>query len=155
AEPLVPADSCDSRRLKEAADAASVSQVDDRLDKAATIGRTCGRAAGRSARANASGPLWCARLRVNKTVLRHVLVIGPAQRRYKAPAGLSLDKWWNGAMDGEGNSVDSAGRALTVGSLWHDVAGRRLGDELLDWAPDLFAFTDVVLDRSEAYRFAV
>src|SRR5262249_37509937 len=29
------------------------------------------------------------------------------------------------------------------------------GDELLEWAPDLFAFTDVVLDRSEAYRFAV
>jgi hypothetical protein len=23
------------------------------------------------------------------------------------------------------------------------------------WAPGLFAFTDVVLDRSEAYRFAV
>jgi hypothetical protein len=39
--------------------------------------------------------------------------------------------------------------------LWHDIAGRRLGDELLEWAPDLFAFTDVVLDRSEAYRFSV
>jgi hypothetical protein len=39
--------------------------------------------------------------------------------------------------------------------LWHDIAGRRLADELLAWAPDLFAFTDVVLDRSEAYRFAV
>src|SRR5215468_8084974 len=45
--------------------------------------------------------------------------------------------------------------ALTVGSQWYDVAGCELGDELLDWAPDLFAFTDVVLDRSEAYRFAV
>src|SRR5262245_22061129 len=45
--------------------------------------------------------------------------------------------------------------ALTVGSQWYDVAGCELGDELLEWAPDLFAFTDVVLDRSEAYRFAV
>src|SRR5215472_12266495 len=59
------------------------------------------------------------------------------------------------AMDGEGSSFDSAGRSWTVGSLWHDIAGRQLGDELLEWAPDLFAFTDVVLDRSEAYRFAV
>jgi hypothetical protein len=58
-------------------------------------------------------------------------------------------------MGGEGSSVDSAGGAWTVGSLWHDIAGRELGDELLEWAPDLFAFTDVVLDRSEAYRFAV
>ena len=58
-------------------------------------------------------------------------------------------------MGGEGSSVDLAGGAWTVGSLWHDIAGRRLGDELLEWAPDLFAFTDVVLDRSEAYRFAV
>jgi hypothetical protein len=58
-------------------------------------------------------------------------------------------------MGGEGSSVDLAGGAWTVGSLWRDIAGRRLGDELLEWAPDLFAFTDVVLDRSEAYRFAV
>src|SRR5215472_11153494 len=58
-------------------------------------------------------------------------------------------------MDGEGSSLDSLGGALTVGSLWHELAGRRLGDEMLDWAPDLFAFTDVVLERSEAYRFAV
>ena len=58
-------------------------------------------------------------------------------------------------MDGEGSSFDSEGGAWTVGSLWRDVAGRRPGDELLQWAPDLFAFTDVVLDRSEAYRFAV
>ena len=58
-------------------------------------------------------------------------------------------------MDGEGSSFGSEDGAWTVGSLWHDIAGRQLGDELLEWAPDLFAFTDVVLDRSEAYRFAV
>jgi hypothetical protein len=58
-------------------------------------------------------------------------------------------------MDGEVRSPGPAGGALTVGSLWHHIAGRRLGDELLDWAPDLFAFTNVVLDRSEAYRFVV
>jgi hypothetical protein len=58
-------------------------------------------------------------------------------------------------MDGEVRSPGPAGGALTIGSLWHDIAGGRLGDELLEWAPDLFAFTDVVLDRSEAYRFTV
>src|SRR5215510_1471787 len=58
-------------------------------------------------------------------------------------------------MDAEAGSIDSAGAALTVGSLWNAIAGRQLGDELLEWAPDLFAFTDVLLDRSEAYRFAV
>ena len=58
-------------------------------------------------------------------------------------------------MDGEGRSPDSEGGAWTVGLLWLDVAGRGLGDELLEWPPDLFAFTDVVLDRSEAYRFTV
>jgi hypothetical protein len=58
-------------------------------------------------------------------------------------------------MDGAGSSFDPEGGAWTVGSLWHDIAGRQLGDELLEWAPDLFAFTDVVPDRSEAYRFAV
>jgi hypothetical protein len=56
-------------------------------------------------------------------------------------------------MDAEGSRLDSAGGVSTVGSLWHDIAGSRLGDELLEWAPDLFAFTDVLLDRSEAYRF--
>ena len=30
-----------------------------------------------------------------------------------------------------------------------------MGDELLEWPPDLFAFTDVILERSEAYRFAL
>src|SRR5262249_52212215 len=44
---------------------------------------------------------------------------------------------------------------LDRGSLWQDIAGARLRDGLLEWAPDLFAFTDGVLDRSEAYRFAV
>src|SRR6516164_2901122 len=58
-------------------------------------------------------------------------------------------------MDGEGSSLDSAAGASTVGSLWHDIAGRQLGDELQEWAPDLFAFTDVILDRSEAYGFTV
>ena len=41
---------------------------------------------------------------------------------------------WNVAMDGEETSLESVGGALTVGSMWHDVSGRPLDDELLAWA---------------------
>ncbi len=42
----------------------------------------------------------------------------------------------------------------TVASVWHNVAGRPVTDELLEWPPDLFAFVYMVLERSQAYRFA-
>lgn len=45
--------------------------------------------------------------------------------------------------------------AATLASVWADVSGRRIGDDLLEWVPDVFAFTETVLQRSEAYRFAV
>jgi hypothetical protein len=37
--------------------------------------------------------------------------------------------------------------------LWQAVVGRAITDELLDWPPDLFALTHVILERSQAYRF--
>ena len=43
----------------------------------------------------------------------------------------------------------------TSASVWSAVAGGQIGDELLDWPPDLFALTDVILARSEAHRFAL
>ena len=43
----------------------------------------------------------------------------------------------------------------TVGSTWLTLAGRDLDHDLIHWAPDVFAFTEVILDRAEAYRFAV
>jgi hypothetical protein len=44
---------------------------------------------------------------------------------------------------------------LTPASLWQAAAGTAISDELLEWPPDLFAFTDLALQRSEAYRFAL
>src|SRR5262245_48579413 len=41
----------------------------------------------------------------------------------------------------------------TPASIWGAVAGRPITDELLEWPPDLFALTDLLLERSEAYRF--
>jgi hypothetical protein len=44
--------------------------------------------------------------------------------------------------------------APTPASVWQTMAGTTVGD-LLDWPPDLFALTEVILERSEAYRFAL
>ena len=43
----------------------------------------------------------------------------------------------------------------TLASVWQAVAGTTIGDELLEWPPDVFALTEVILQRSEAYRFAL
>jgi hypothetical protein len=49
----------------------------------------------------------------------------------------------------------SGSESPTLGTLWHAISGSEFSDEILDWPPDIFAFTDVVLERSDAYRFAV
>ena len=43
----------------------------------------------------------------------------------------------------------------TAASVWRSVAGTRVEDHLLEWPPDVFALTDTLLGRSEAYRFAL
>src|SRR5215470_17347708 len=43
----------------------------------------------------------------------------------------------------------------TLASTWEAIDGGRLTDELLEWPPDVFALTNVVLDRSESFRFAL
>jgi hypothetical protein len=50
---------------------------------------------------------------------------------------------------------DGAATASTPGSVWQEVAGTMIGDELLEWPPDMLAATEVILQRSEAYRFAL
>jgi hypothetical protein len=37
----------------------------------------------------------------------------------------------------------------TPASIWHALAGIPITDELLEWPADLFALTDVILERSE------
>jgi hypothetical protein len=43
----------------------------------------------------------------------------------------------------------------TAASVWQGLAGSPITDELLEWPPDLFALTNVILGRSEAFRFAL
>src|SRR5579875_80371 len=52
-------------------------------------------------------------------------------------------------------SADERSPGPTVASLWLGVAGSAITDGLLEWPPDLFALTDVVLERAEVYRFAL
>jgi hypothetical protein len=40
-------------------------------------------------------------------------------------------------------------------STWHAVAGGPITDQVLEWPPDVFALTNVVLGRSGAFRFAL
>ena len=64
-----------------------------------------------------------------------------------SPAATTLtriDPGWNHALT-----------EPTLASAWQAVAGTTIGDELLEWPPDLFALTEVILERSEAYRFAL
>lgn len=44
---------------------------------------------------------------------------------------------------------------LTAASVWRAVAGTEIDDELLEWPPDVLALSDLVLQRSEAHRFAL
>src|SRR5689334_10620391 len=43
----------------------------------------------------------------------------------------------------------------TLASTWEALAGVPVTDELLEWPPDVFALTNVLLDRSEAFRFSL
>src|SRR5262245_9806322 len=49
--------------------------------------------------------------------------------------------------------TSSPTQQTTPASMWHALAGISITDELLEWPPDLFALTDLILRRSEADRF--
>src|SRR5262245_9594577 len=44
---------------------------------------------------------------------------------------------------------------VSPGSIWQATSGRPLSADLLDWPPDLFALTSLLLQRSGAFRFAL
>ena len=43
----------------------------------------------------------------------------------------------------------------TPASVWYSLAGSSITDEFLDWPADMFALTELILSRSEAYRFVL
>lgn len=52
-------------------------------------------------------------------------------------------------------AIDAARQQPTPASVWQALSGTTIGREALDWPPDLLAMTEVILQRSEAYRFAL
>ena len=49
--------------------------------------------------------------------------------------------------------VNSQKVAPTPASIWHELVGTPLTAEILEWPADLFALINVILKRTEAYRF--
>jgi hypothetical protein len=43
----------------------------------------------------------------------------------------------------------------TAATVWQTVAATEIDDRLLEWPPDVLALTEVLLERSAAYRFAL
>jgi hypothetical protein len=43
----------------------------------------------------------------------------------------------------------------TPASIWWSVTGCEISDRLLEWPPDVFALSNLVLNRAEAFRFAL
>lgn len=43
----------------------------------------------------------------------------------------------------------------TPASMWAALSGGPVTDEILQWPPDLFALTEVILDHTQAYRFVL
>ena len=52
-------------------------------------------------------------------------------------------------------TIDSRNEKPTLASTWLAVSGRPLDGQFLEWPADMFAVTNVILERSEAYRFAL
>ena len=55
----------------------------------------------------------------------------------------------------EARTSSGASGEPTLASTWHAVSGGAITEELLGWPPDVFALTNVILARSEAFRFAL
>jgi hypothetical protein len=43
----------------------------------------------------------------------------------------------------------------TLASAWYAASGARITDRLLEWPPDVFALTNALLSRAEAFRYAL
>jgi hypothetical protein len=53
------------------------------------------------------------------------------------------------------DGVSAPAGGPTLASTWMAVSGRLITDRLLEWPPDVFALTDEVLSRADAFRYAL
>ncbi len=54
-----------------------------------------------------------------------------------------------------GERVRESASGPTVSSTWFGASGGPVTEQLLEWPPDVFALTNVVLSRAEAFRYAL
>src|ERR1700759_3729162 len=54
---------------------------------------------------------------------------------------------------GDVRQSDADAERPTLASTWRAISGGGLTEEVLAWPPDMFALANVLLDRSEAFRF--
>ena len=52
-------------------------------------------------------------------------------------------------------AVNSHAEEPTPASTWYALAGSPFTEDLLEWPADLFALTNSILKRTEAYRFVL
>jgi hypothetical protein len=60
-----------------------------------------------------------------------------------------------GVIGADERLVFDGASAPTPASTWYAASGGPITDRLLEWPPDVFALTNVVLARAEAFRFAL
>jgi hypothetical protein len=56
---------------------------------------------------------------------------------------------------GDPSHLSPRAERVTLASAWQRVSGAGFTDDLLEWPPDVFALTNVLLGRAEAFRFAL
>jgi hypothetical protein len=54
----------------------------------------------------------------------------------------------------DGRATERRTHEPTSVSAWQAMFGSSITDELLEWPPDLFALVNLILEGSEAFRFA-
>src|SRR5262249_8316733 len=77
------------------------------------------------------------------------------------PAEVTVDGAVHGKLESYGppapppGGIYECGSEPTLASTWYAASGAPISDRLLEWPPDVFALTNVVLARAEAFRYAL
>ena len=71
------------------------------------------------------------------------------------PAPVSGGELEVGSPEPPLRGIHECGSEPTAASAWYAASGTCITDQLLEWPPDVFALTNVVLARAEAFRHAL
>jgi hypothetical protein len=77
----------------------------------------------------------------------------PAER--PITRAVDVDREADGVVGGPVVAASERASGPTPASTWIAASGGPISDRLLEWPPDVFALTNVVLGRAEAFRYAL